>query len=334
MRTRYATSLLILAVMLLAIALVSAGAGAYPIAPWRIPSILVRGGEGYDVLMAIRFPRILLAALVGAALALSGASLQGLFRNPLAEPGLIGVTSGASLGAASWIVFFSQHIASPLGLPAAAFIGALGAVGVIWLVANGVGTMTTVTLILAGIAMNSLVFAGIGLLTFLSSDEQLRNITFWMLGGLGGATWRALAASFPFMVLGYWMLHRLGGSLNALSLGESEAFHIGVSPRAVRRRVIVGAALLVGAAVSVAGGIGFIGLVIPHLLRLWIGADHRWLLPASMLGGAFLLVLADLAARTVVAPVELPVGIVTALLGGPFFLWLLVRQRKAVLYGA
>jgi len=314
--------------------LIAAGTGAYPISPWRIPAILWARTEvdGFAVLLYIRFPRVALAALVGAALGLSGAVLQGLFRNPMADPGLIGVTAGASLGAALWIVLAGGLGLAMWGLPIAAFASGLTVVWLVWRLAQSGGRVHTATLLLTGIALNAIAFAGIGLLIYMSNDEQLRGITFWQLGGLQNATWALNFAVIPLMALGLTLLLPMGRGLNALSLGETEAFHLGVPVKRLHQRALVGAALSVGAAVAAAGGIGFIGLVAPHLLRLGCGADNRWLLPASALLGAFMLVAADTAARTIVQPAEMPVGIITALVGGPFFLWLLMRFKREVFY--
>lgn len=185
-------------------------------------------------------------------------------------------------------------------------------------------------LLLAGIALNSIAGAMIGLLIFVANDQQLRALTFWTLGGLGGADWTLVLATTVPMLAGVLLLMRLGPSLNALALGEGEAYHLGVGVHAVKRTAVIGTALVVGAAVAAAGGIGFIGLIVPHGFRLGAGPDHRYLLPGAMLGGGCVLVLADIVARTVVAPAELPVGVCTALMGGPFFLWLLTRFRREV----
>ena len=309
---------------------IAAGVGAYQILPWRIPQILLFREEGFAVLTYVRFPRVVLSAVVGAMLAISGATLQGIFRNPLADPGLIGVTAGAGLGATLWIVLIGSGVLGVWGLPFAAFAcGMLVTIGV-WKIAASQGSVSTVTLLLAGIALNSFAGAGIGIMTFLADDEQLRSLTFWLLGGFGGATWPVVFITLPIAVIGMFVLLRLAAALNAMSLGESEAYHLGVSTESLKRWAIFGVALIVGAAVSAAGGIGFVGLVVPHLIRLIGGADHRYVLPGSAVGGAILLVLADLLARTVVVPAELPVGIVTALLGGPFFLWLLLRFKREV----
>lgn len=312
---------------------VAAGVGAYQILPWRIPIVLLFREDGFDVLIYVRFPRVILSAIVGSVLAISGATLQGIFRNPLADPGLIGVTAGAGLGAAVWIVLIGSGFFGIWGVPIAAFAGGVIVTIAVWKIAQTHGQVLTVTLLLAGIALNSFAGAGIGLMTFLADEEQLRSLTFWLLGGFGGATWRVVAVTLPVAIVGGFVLFRLARALNAMSLGESEAYHLGVSTESLKRWAVFGVALTVGAAVSAAGGIGFVGLVVPHLIRLMGGADHRYVLPGSALGGAILLVLADLFARTVAIPAELPVGVITALLGGPFFLWLLMRFKKEVVYG-
>ncbi|BAW02858.1 hemin ABC transporter, permease protein [Thermus thermophilus] len=330
--TRYRLALLGLLLLLALALLLGAALGAYPIPPAAIPGILLRGeGVEYQVLTALRLPRVLGAALVGGLLALAGAVLQGLFRNPLVDPGLIGVSSGAALGAALFIVLVPG--AGPLevyALPLFAFLGGLLATSLLWRLAQSpLGTQVTI-LLLSGIALNALVGAGIGLLTFLATEEELRSLTFWTLGGFSALTWRLLLAGLPLSLLALLLLFPLARPLNALALGEREAFHLGVGLEGLKRRAVAGAALGVGVAVALAGGVGFLGLVAPHLFRLLAGPDHRWLLPGSFLLGASLAVLADLLSRTLVAPAELPVGVVTALLGGPFFLYLVLRHKREV----
>lgn len=307
---------------------VAAGLGAYQILPWKIPKILYFQDEGFAVLLYVRFPRVALATIVGAMLAISGTTLQGIFRNPLADPGLIGVTAGAGLGASLWIVLIGGGALGIWGLPVAAFACGILVTICVWKISETQGKVHTVTLLLAGIALNSLAGACIGLMTFLADDEQLRSLTFWLLGGFGGATWSVVFITLPVAVIGLIVLLKQASALNALSLGESEAYHLGVPTESLKRWSVFGVALTVGAAVSAAGGIGFVGLVVPHLLRLMGGADHRYVLPGSALGGAILLILADLFSRTVVTPAELPVGVVTAIIGGPFFLWLLIRFKR------
>ncbi|MFN4073893.1 MAG: FecCD family ABC transporter permease [Thermus sp.] len=329
---RYRLTLLALGLLLPLGLLLGAGLGAYPIPPQEIPGILLRGeGVEYQVLTALRFPRVLGAALVGGLLALAGAVLQGLFRNPLVDPGLIGVSSGAALGAALFIVLVpGSPLVQVYGLPLFAFLGGLLATWLLWRIAHTPLGIQVTVLLLAGIALNALVGAAIGLLTFLATDDQLRSLTFWTLGGFSGVTWRLLLVALPFALLALFLLLPLAQGLNALALGEREAFHLGVNLQGLKRRAVVASALGVGAAVALAGGVGFIGLVAPHLFRLLAGPDHRFLLPGATLLGASLAVLADLLARTLAAPAELPVGVVTASLGGPFFLYLVLRYKREV----
>jgi len=288
------------------------------------------------ILTAIRLPRALVAAMVGAGLAIAGAAMQGLFRNPLADPGLIGVSAGAALAAVSAIVLGGDMLrpaasfrAGTLALwllPAAAFAGGLGATFLVARVAARDGGMPVGTLLLAGIAINALANAGIGLLLFMADDRQIRDVTFWLLGSLAGARWPmvpVLAATILLPALGLLLLAR---PLNGLALGEREAFHLGIDVERAKRIAMVLSAIVVSAGVAFTGLVAFVGLVVPHLVRLACSADHRVVLPGSALLGAALLSAADLAARTLAAPAELPIGVVTSLIGAPFFLWLLRRD--------
>jgi iron complex transport system permease protein len=279
------------------------------------------------VLWEIRLPRALMAVVVGGGLAVAGAALQGVFRNPLAEPSVIGVSSGAAVGAVACIVSGASFLGTRT-VPAAAFVGALVATLAVYATARSYGRTEVVTLVLTGIAVTVIAGAITGVLTYSADDDQLRDIVFWTLGSLGGATWTTLAAVAPFIIVGSFLLPLLARPLNLMTLGDREAGHLGVAVERVRLAVIVLAALVTGAAVAVAGIVGFVGLVVPHIVRLAIGPDHRTLLPTSILGGAILVLLADLVARTVVVPEELPLGVVTALVGGPFFLWLIRRTRR------
>lgn len=327
----------ILAALLTAAVLLNVGIGAVEIGPGRVLAIIaghagVEFGPAFTaqqdaVLWAIRLPRVVLTAMVGAGLAVSGAALQGVFRNPLADPGLIGASSGAALGAIGSIVLGF----APFGLASLsifAFLGSLATTGLVYPLARFDGRTEVVTLILTGVAVNAVTGAATGFLIYLADDAQLRTVTFWSLGSAGGATWRAVGAGLPFIIAGLVLLPRWGRALNLLVLGEREARHLGIETERTRLLLIALTALMTGAAVALAGTVGFIGLVVPHLLRLVAGPDHRMLLPASALGGATLLLLADLVARTTVAPAELPLGTVTALACGPFFLWLLHHTRR------
>lgn len=280
----------------------------------------------------IRLPRALLGLAVGSVLALSGVAMQALFRNPLADPGLIGVSSGAALGAALAIVGGSLFGAgvppeeSPYLLSASAFAGGLAVTALVYRLGRRDGQTRVATMLLAGLALSALAGAAIGLFGYLADDAALRRLTFWNLGSLSGASYARL---WPLLLatlgVALW-LPRRAGALNALLLGESEARHLGFEVERLKRELVLCTALGVGAAVAAAGLVGFVGLLVPHLLRLLCGPDHRLLLPAAMLGGASLLLFADLLARLLLAPAELPLGIVTALLGAPFFLWLLRRE--------
>ena len=293
-------------------------------------------GEGLEqaelILGQIRLPRTLLGLAVGAVLALSGVAMQGLFRNPLADPGLVGVSSGAALGGAAAIVGGAAlgglpDAFAPYLLSVCAFAGGLGVTLLVYRLGRRDGQTSVATMLLAGIALTALAGAVIGLLTYLADDATLRSLTFWNMGSLNGASYSRL---WPLLIVTLFVvcwLPRRAKALNALLLGESEARHLGFDVERLKRELVFCTALGVGAAVAAAGLIGFIGLVVPHLVRLVAGPDHRVLLPASALAGGSLMLLADLAARLVLAPAELPIGIVTALIGAPFFLYLLVRGR-------
>lgn len=276
-----------------------------------------------NVLLDIRLPRVLFAAVAGAALAIAGAAMQALFRNPLAEPGLVGISAGGALGAVSAIVLTAGGFA--MTAPAA-FAGSLIATAAAYAVGRRVAGVAG--LLLAGIAINTVAGSLIGLLTYMATDAQLRDLTFWSMGSLAGANWALLGFLAPWTLLWSAWLMRQWRAMNALLLGEREAQHLGFALVAVRYKLVVATALIVGPLVAATGGIGFVGLVVPHLVRMTLGADHRWLLPASMLAGALALTLADWLARIVVVPAELPIGLVTSLVGGPFFLWLLARGRR------
>lgn len=286
------------------------------------------------VIFEIRLPRAVLGFLIGGGLAVSGAVMQGLFRNPLADPGLIGVSAGSSLGAVAMIVLGAgalaplAHLFGIFSLPIAAFIGGLATTILLYKVATRYGQTSIATMLLAGIALGSLALAATGILIYMADDRQLRDLTFWSMGSLAGSTWSKVAGAGPIIVLSLLPLPFMARGLNALTLGEAAAFHMGISVQRLKNIAIVSVAAAVGASVAVSGGIGFVGIVVPHILRIVIGPDHRFLLPASALLGGSLLVAADVVARTIVSPAELPIGILTAGVGGPFFLWMLLRQRS------
>jgi iron complex transport system permease protein len=280
------------------------------------------------IVLLIRLPRALLAAAAGASLGLAGATYQAVFRNPLADPYILGASSGAALGAAAAILLGAGGgVLARLGLPVAAFAGALAAVAVAYALARRAGGVSAMSLLLAGVVVSSWLSSLLSMLIYFSG-RFLAQIVFWLMGGFGGSTWRGLLTSLPYMVAGAALVVGRTRDLNALSLGDDSAIGLGVDVERSRRQLIACATLLTAAAVAVSGPVGFVGLMVPHLVRLALGADHWRLLPGAAAAGALLMVAADTLARTALAPSELPVGIVTALLGGPFFLWLLAKRRR------
>lgn len=326
----------------LVICVASVSFGATKIAPDRLLEILrslfhdasAREAPDAVIVLDIRLPRTLLGFFVGGALAISGALLQTLFRNPLADPGIVGVSAGAGLAAAATIVLGDRILGSNFAayaiglLPLAAFLGGLATTSILYALATRLGRTSIATMLLAGIGLGSLAGSITGLLVYLSDDRQLRDLTFWSLGSLGGATWMKVAVAIAMTAPVFLAAPFLARSLNALALGEAEAFHLGVPVQLIKRVMIALASVAVGVSVALAGPIAFIGLVVPHLLRLTVGADHRLVLPGSIFLGGSLLVLADIFARTVAAPAEAPIGILTAFMGAPFFLWLLTTRMR------
>jgi iron complex transport system permease protein len=345
MSTRQRIILIVLAALLVLSMLVAVQAGAVHIPPGAFFSSIAASlglstGEHSDmqqaVLMVVRLPRVVVSLLAGAALATGGTAMQALFRNPLADPSIIGISSGAALMAAVAIVMthWANAVfggwASTLSLPIAAFIGAVGTTFLVFGIAREGRRTNVAAMLLAGVAIAALTGALTGLLTFTADDAQLRSIVFWMLGSLGGAGLNAVWVLLIAVPIPLIILLRMHKPLNALALGEDQARHIGVNAEAMKRMVVLCTALMVGATVALCGVIGFVGLVVPHMLRLAGGADNRFLLPASALGGAVLLCLADTLARTVAAPAEIPIGVITALCGAPVFLYLLVRRKRSL----
>ena len=345
MRPALARRLLLMTLLLVSLTLFATTLGAM-----RLPLVnLLPSGDDMlrHIWLTIRLPRVLLALLVGAALALSGCVMQGLFRNPLADPGLLGISSGAALAVASWLVLpFSAAGLIALYMPMlAAFIGSLAVMVVIFILSRAEeGSLSR--LLLVGIAINALCGALVGVLSWLSNDAQLRQLSLWGMGSLGQAEWPTLLVAatliIPAALAVWWMAsrlnllqlgdeeaHYLGVNVQALQLGDEEAHYLGVNVQALQRWLLLCSAVLVAAAVAISGVIGFIGLVVPHLMRLWLGPDHRGLIPGSLLAGAILLLLADTLARTVAAPAEIPVGLLTSLLGAPWFLWLVFRRENS-----
>lgn len=317
----------VLFMLLVVLAFSAANTGAMSL---TLPALWRSGFDGslWQIWFTIRLPRVLLAVIVGGALALSGCVMQGLFRNPLADPGLLGISSGAALAVAICIVLsLSLPGVLMLYLPLlAAFLGSLAVTLVIFLLSRQ-GLTGLSRLLLVGIAINALCGAAVGVLSWLSTDQQLRQLSLWGMGSLGQAQWPTVLVCASVVVPCMVLVQRLAIRLNLLQLGEEEAHYLGVDVARTQRYLLVLSAFLVASAVAVSGVIGFIGLVVPHLMRFWLGGDHRWLLPSSLMSGAILLLLADTLARTLVAPAEMPVGLLTSLIGGPWFLWLILRRR-------
>ena len=335
-RSRRAPTVALLA-LVLAASVLSLSSGAAGLGVTKVVSALM--GEGLSpsdrvVLFDIRLPRLILGLMVGAALAVSGVLLQGLFRNPLADPGIVGVSAGAGLGAIVAIVlggllpYQLSALPGPYLVPLAAGLGGWMTTLLLYRAATAGRRTDVAMMLLAGIAISALAMAGTGVLTFLADDQQLRDLTFWSMGSLAGATWVKILAALPLMGIAVATAPGLARGLNALALGEAQAAHMGIDVQRLKRRTILAAAAATGAAVAMSGGIGFVGIVVPHLLRQALGPDHRRLIPhAALLGGA-LLVLADLVSRMIIAPAELPIGILTALIGAPVFLWMLLHRHQ------
>lgn len=290
----------------------------------------------YYVLFKVRLPRIIMAVLVGSALAVSGTVLQGMFQNPLATPSLIGVTSGASLFAALAIVLGSSI---SLVLPdilhfslisIMAFIGAILTMTFVYRIATSQGKTNVVVMLLAGVAISALAGAVTGFLTYLTDDEELRDLTFWTLGSLGGATWLKNGLLMVVILFSYILLIPKGKALNAMMLGEKDAGHLGISVEKIKKQIIILTALMVGTCVAFSGAIGFVGLIVPYILRLIFKSNYHLILPLSAIIGSILLLAADTVSRTIVAPSEMPIGVITAFLGAPVFIAILIRYKRAL----
>ncbi|GAA4474433.1 iron ABC transporter permease [Rhodococcus olei] len=337
-RPRAAVVLTSLTLGLLVLAVVSACVGQVPTSPAEVlGSIAHRVGldigpmpahpAGEVTLWQVRFPRVALAIVVGAGLACAGALLQGVFANPLAEPGVIGVSAGAAVGASLVIVTGGAFVAGS-AVAAAAFLTGLVATILVYLLARSEGRTEVVTLVLTGVAINAFAGGLIAFFTFVADPAARDQIVFWQLGSLNGATWQAVAIVAPMAAIGIGVTMLLAHRLDLLALGESAAAHLGVNVERLRQVAIVVVALLVSASVAFTGIILFVGLVVPHLMRMIVGPGHRLLIPASALCGAIVLLAADLGARTLVPNADLPLGMLTSLIGGPFFFWMLRRTRR------
>lgn len=336
--TRTATGRAVLAIAVLVTALVASvvlatAMGAVRIAPGEVVSAVLRSLSGqplsadHAVIVDLRLPRVLLAALVGACLAGAGVLYQALFRNALADPYILGVSSGAGLGAAIALAVGGFGVVSLIAVPASAFAGAMLTVLLVAAIATRRGVMDPLSLLLSGVAV-SYTLAALTSFTLVVRREQMSRIVFWMMGGLQNASWEQVGVVAVMLAVGMLAPAAFARELDIILLGEERAGQLGVDVEGFKRVILAAASLLVSAAVSVSGLVGFVGLMTPHMVRLVLGPDHRLLLPASVIAGGVVMVLADLLSRVALAPVELPVGIVTALAGGPVFVWLLVRGRR------
>lgn len=340
-RRGHARTFLLLAILLLAAMITSAAIGAFTFTPARMLELgaqllgLVpaspRDALDRNVFVTLRLPRVMLAGLTGAVLGVSGTLMQGLFRNPIVEPGLAGTSAGAALGAALVFVLGGTAVTGPLGtlaVPLLAFAGAFAATMLVYRVSSAFGKVQVFTLLLAGIAVNAVCSAGTGFLSYVARDPQARNITFWNLGTFTTADWRGVAlVAFTFALCFGWTLGA-GKALNALMLGEDEATYLGLDPQRLVMHLLVVNTIMVAVATAMVGVIAFVGLVIPHVLRLLRSSDYTFLLPASALLGALVMEVVDVVARVVIAPAELPIGIITAVVGAPVFLVILLRSTR------
>lgn len=340
MRAHAPRVIVVLAIALGVAMIVAIGSGPVQLSPLEVLAALARragvdigdaSARDVAIVWSIRAPRVLLAALVGAGLATAGGALQGVVRNPLADPTIVGVSAGAALGAVAAFVLGASILRDPtLGpwlVPVAAFAGALVTTRIALAMARVAGATSGVTILLAGIGLAALCGAGIGVLLYLADDAALRSVTFWTLGSVGGATWALVATAGIPITVGIALLPRSANDLDRLSLGDAEARHVGVDVDRTIRRIVLLVALSVGAAVAACGMISFVGLVVPFLVRAALGPAHRTLLPACAIAGALVLVVADLVARTIVAPTEMPIGILTALVGAPILLYVVRGGR-------
>lgn len=338
--TRWVLILAALLALTLAVAVVSMAIGPANIGPDQVVLIILSKipfvgnfisqtwSTGSDsIIMMIRMPRVLLGLLVGASLGLAGVTTQGVFKNPMADPYILGISSGAALGASVVILVGANSV--PLGIMTGAFVGALLGAFIVFNIARTHNRIPVETLLLAGIAVSAFFSACTYFLMFISG-HKLNQIVFWVMGALWNGSWDDVVIIIPFLVIGTGVIYAYARDLNIMLLGEEEASHLGTDVSRVKTILLVASALLAAAAVSVSGIIGFVGLIIPHIMRLILGPDHRLLIPASLLAGAMFLTLADTFARVVMQPTEMPVGIVTAVIGAPFFVYLLVRKKRSV----
>jgi cobalamin transport system permease protein len=329
---RWTLTLSVLALALFVTIVVCLSIGVVNIPFDQIISVLMGGGSEQDrwIVMNLRLPRVFLAGIVGASLALAGAAMQGLFRNPMASPSVIGISAGAAFGASLAIVLGISWVSGAFAIPAMAFVFSFVTLFLVYAVSrNRSGYVPVETLLLAGIAIGALFSALVSALQYFSGDK-LSGVVFWLMGGLNNATWEQVLVSIPPVILGSAVIMVLARDLNAMMVGEEQAGNLGINVNQTRILLLLASSLITAIAVSVSGIIGFVGLIIPHTIRILVGPDHRVLLPASILGGALFMIWTDTLARTVISPAELPVGIITALLGAPFFIYLLMSRKRSM----
>ena len=291
-----------------------------------------------SVLINIRFPRVILAILVGAGLGTSGAILQGLFRNPLVDPGFIGVSSGAAVGAIISIMFgklisnFLPHILQAFLLPILAIVGSFLTIMIVYSLSKVNGKTNVMAMLLSGVAINAIAGSIIGFFVSISSDLELRSFTFWTMGGLDNSDWFIVILVSFFTIVPFLFIYKFKTEIDIFMLGDSEAANLGVNVEYLKRKIILISSIMVGISVAFCGMIGFVGLVTPHLIRLFISPNHKYLIPGSALLGSLILVLSDFISKTIISPAQLPIGIVTSAIGAPFFVWLILSQKRRFSY--
>lgn len=329
---RWSIIIVILSLALVAAIIICLSIGVVSIPFDQVISILLGGGSERDrhIVLNLRLPRVLLGVIVGASLAVAGATMQGLFRNPMASPSVIGISAGAAFGASLALVLGVSWVSGAFAIPAMAFLFAFITLFLVYAVSRDRrGYVPVETLLLAGIAIGALFNALVSALQYFAGDK-LSGVVFWLMGGLNNATWDQILISVPAAILGCSIIMMLSRDLNAIMVGEEQAGNLGINVNQVRMILLLAASLVTAIAVSVAGTIGFVGLIIPHVLRILVGPDHRVLLPASIIGGALFMVATDTLARTIISPAELPVGIITSIMGAPFFIYLLMSRKKSM----
>ncbi|MTG97884.1 MULTISPECIES: FecCD family ABC transporter permease [Myroides] len=343
MQRKLSFYLIILSILLITIALVSIFIGVYKFEDGSIQTIIkiiftqeeVTPSDSY-VFLDVRLPRVIMAILVGAALSLSGTTLQGMFKNPLASPDLIGVTAGSVLFAAITIVlghYIKAYIPEAVHyslLSLMSFIGAMITMTFVYRMSTSKGKTNVSVLLLSGVAITALTGAATGLLTYISEEEELRNLTFWTLGSLAGATWTKVSILAVVMLIAVILLINKGKSLNAMMLGENDAAHLGIPVESIKKRIVLLSALMVGTSVAFSGTIGFVGLIVPYILRLIFKSNYYYILPLSTICGSILLLVADTLSRSIIPPSEIPIGILTSIMGAPVFIAILIRFKKSL----